>query len=79
MGCRPGCPKDPETGKRRQKWHRFKGSKPEVEQYLTELIYEAQHQNTLIDKRLLMSTHLENWLLSKENTVVYTAMPTTAS
>lgn len=54
--------KDPETGKRKQRWFTFKGTKREAENELARLVHEA-NQGTLPDAtKLTVGQYLERWL-----------------
>lgn len=56
-------PRDPETGKRRQKWVTVAGTKKDAERVLAELINEVEHnQYGIASGKLTVSQYLAMWL-----------------
>ena len=54
--------RDPTTGKRRQKWIAFKGTKREAQQRLAELLHEMNAGTYVEPVKLTLGAFLERWL-----------------
>jgi integrase len=54
--------KDPVTGKRRQKWHTFRGTKREAQRELNSLLHGIQSGEYVEPNGVLTSEYLEQWL-----------------
>lgn len=57
--------KDPETGKRRQKWHTVKGSKRTAQRYLADLISQLNKQEYVEPTKTTLAEYLRGWLESQ--------------
>ena len=53
---------DPATGKRRRKWHSFKGTKRQAQIECARLISERQHGTYLEPTKTTVAQFLESWL-----------------
>src|ERR1700681_2130718 len=53
---------DPRTGKRRRKWHSFKGTKREAQIESAKLIAAVQTGNYLEPSKITLATFLARWL-----------------
>jgi integrase len=53
---------DPATGKRRRKWHSFRGTKRQAQVECAKLIAEAQTGTALDPSRVTLREYLERWL-----------------
>ena len=53
---------DPETGRRRQKWHNFRGTKRAAEGERTRLLHELQTGAYVERSKLTMRDYLQRWL-----------------
>lgn len=54
--------RDPETGKRRQKWHTVKGSKRTAQRYLADLISQLNKQEYVEPVKITVADYLRRWL-----------------
>ena len=54
--------KDPVTGKRRQRWIATKGSKPEVEAQLNEMMRDLQHGTFVKPAKITVRDYINQWL-----------------
>lgn len=54
--------RDPQTGKRRQKWHSVKGTKKEAERRLTELLHQVNTGAYVEPTKFTVGAFLEQWL-----------------
>lgn len=54
--------RDPQSGKRRRRWHSFRGTKRQAESECARLISELQRGTYLEPNRILVSEYLEQWL-----------------
>lgn len=63
-------PRDPETGKRRQKWVTVRGPKREAERVLADLLAKLNHGMVgTAPSSLTVQNYLENWLDTVKNSV----------
>jgi len=53
---------DPQTGKRRRKWHSFKGTKREAQKESARLIHEISTGAHIVPSRATLAAYLEVWL-----------------
>lgn len=53
---------DPATGKRRQKWHSFKGAKRDAEKECARLITSISGNSYVEPSKVTVAKHLEDWL-----------------
>src|SRR5215813_4375988 len=64
----PGCwaividVRDPQTGKRKRKWHSFKGTKREAQKECARLITEKERGTYIETKRETVASFLERWI-----------------
>jgi hypothetical protein len=64
----PGCwsivldVKDPTTGKRRRRWHAFRGTKRQAQVECAKLIAELERGTALTPSKTTLSEFLEQWL-----------------
>jgi len=54
--------KDPVTGKRRQRWIATKGSKPEAEAQLNEMMRDLQHGTFVKPAKIMVRDYVNHWL-----------------
>ena len=54
--------KDPSTGKRRRKWHSFRGGKREAQKRLAELITELQQGAYVEPNKQTVAAYFTTWL-----------------
>jgi integrase len=54
--------RDPETGKKRQKWHTVHGNKKKAESELTRLLHELETGTYIEPSELTVKDYLEQWL-----------------
>jgi integrase len=62
--------KDPESGRRRQKWHTFHGTKREAQRELNNLLHRIQTGEYVEPTGMLLSEYLEHWLTDYAKTNV---------
>jgi integrase len=54
--------RDPQTGKRKQRWHSFKGSKRQAQTECARLIAELQNGTAVEPSRMTVAAFLERWI-----------------
>jgi integrase len=62
--------RDPITGKKRQKWHTYRGNKKGAEKELTRLVHEVNTGAYVEPAKLTVATYLERWLADYAKTNV---------
>ena len=62
-------PRDPETGRRRQKWHSVKGLRRDAERLLAELLHNLDTQQYTEPTKLTLAAYLDDWLQQVASTV----------
>lgn len=55
-------PRDPQTGRRRQRWHSVRGSKRDAERVLRELLHSLERGVCIRPQRLTLGEYLHQWL-----------------
>jgi integrase len=65
--------RDPETGKRRQKWHSVSGTKRDAERELSRILNDRQSGAYSEPSKLTVAEYLERWLESVEGSVAGSA------
>ena len=58
--------RDPETGKRKRKWHTFRGTKREAETKCSRLVTELCEGSYVEPSKTTLSAFLDRWLESVE-------------
>jgi hypothetical protein len=53
---------DPKTGKRRRKWHSFKGTKRQAQTESARIISEFKSGNALEPSKITVAEYLDKWL-----------------
>ena len=60
---------DPETGKRRRKWHTFRGTKRQAETECARLIAELDGRNYVEPAKTTVREYFERWLKHEKSNV----------
>src|SRR5271156_1477963 len=54
--------RDPATGKRKQKWHSFKGTKKEAQTELVRLLHETSKGTYIEPSKMTVSQWIDQWI-----------------